>query len=49
MINKWKFLHNGYRQVRGVSDAGIKTFTGTEIQLLAREICQNSLDKSWII
>lgn len=44
MINEWKFPHNGYGQVRGVSDAGIETFTGTEIQSLAREICQNSLD-----
>lgn len=41
---KWNFPHNGYGQVRGVSDAGIETFTGTEIQSLAREICQNSLD-----
>lgn len=44
MINEWKFPHNGYGQVRGVSDAGIETFTGTEIQSLAREVCQNSLD-----
>lgn len=44
MINEWNFPHNGYGQVRGVSDAGIETFTGTEIQSLAREICQNSLD-----
>lgn len=44
MVNEWKFPHNGYGQVRGVSDAGIETFTGTEIQSLAREICQNSLD-----
>lgn len=40
----WKFPHNGYGQVRGVSDAGIETFKGTELQSLAREICQNSLD-----
>lgn len=44
MINEWNFPHNGYGQVRGISDAGIETFTGTEIQSLAREICQNSLD-----
>lgn len=44
MIKGWNFPHNGYGQVRGVSDAGIETFTGTEIQSLAREICQNSLD-----
>ena len=30
MINEWNFPHNGYGQVRGVSDAGIETFTGTE-------------------
>lgn len=44
MTNEWKFPHNGFGQVRGVSDAGIETFTGTEIQSLARENCQNSLD-----
>ena len=44
METKWNFPHNGYGQVRGVSDAGIETFTGTEIQSLAREVCQNSLD-----
>lgn len=44
MAIEWNFPHNGYGQVRGVSDAGIETFTGTEIQSLAREICQNSLD-----
>ena len=44
MIKGWNFPHNGYGQVKGVSDAGIETFTGTEIQSLAREICQNSLD-----
>lgn len=44
MTIEWNFPHNGYGQVRGVSDAGIETFTGTEIRSLAREICQNSLD-----
>lgn len=44
MTKEWNFPHNGFGQVRGVSDAGIETFTGTEIQSLAREICQNSLD-----
>lgn len=44
MSAKWNFPNNGCGQVRGVSDAGIETFTGTEIQSLAREICQNSLD-----
>jgi hypothetical protein len=41
---KWNFPHNGCGQIRGVADAGIQTFTGTEIQSLTREICQNSLD-----
>lgn len=40
----WNFPNNGGGQIRGISDAGIETFTGTEIQSLAREICQNSLD-----
>lgn len=40
----WNFPNNGCGQTRGISDAGIETFTGTEIQSLAREICQNSLD-----
>lgn len=44
MDEEWNFPHNGYGQIRGVADAGIETFTGTEIQSLAREICQNSLD-----
>lgn len=40
----WNFPNNGCGQTRGISDAGIETFTGIEIQSLAREICQNSLD-----
>lgn len=44
MNEEWNFPHNGFGQIRGVADAGIETFTGTEIQSLAREICQNSLD-----
>lgn len=43
---KWNFPNNGGGQIRGVSDAGIETFTGSEIKSLAREICQNSLDAS---
>ena len=35
MTNKWNFPHNGFGQVRGVSDAGLETFTGTEIQSYA--------------
>lgn len=44
MNNEWNFPNNGCGQTRGISDAGIETFTGIEIQSLAREICQNSLD-----
>lgn len=44
MSTNWNFPNNGGGQIRGISDAGIETFTGTEIQSLAREICQNSLD-----
>lgn len=40
----WNFPNNNCGQTRGISDAGIETFNGTEIQSLAREICQNSLD-----
>ena len=40
----WNFPNNGCGQTRGISDAGIETFNGKEIQSLAREICQNSLD-----
>ena len=40
----WNFPNNGGGQIKSISDAGIETFTGTEIQSLAREICQNSLD-----
>lgn len=46
MSINWNFPNNGGGQIRGISDAGIETFTGTEIQSLAREICQNSLDAS---
>ena len=43
-MGRWNFPGNGYGQIRGYSDAGIETFNGNEIQALAREICQNSLD-----
>lgn len=46
MSIEWNFPNNGCGQIRGVSDAGIETFTGTEIQSLAREVCQNSIDAS---
>lgn len=44
MTVRWNFPNNGGGQIRGISDAGIETFTGTEMKSLAREICQNSLD-----
>ena len=44
MTIRWSFPNNGGGQIRGISDAGIETFTGTEMKSLAREICQNSLD-----
>lgn len=40
----WNFPGNGNGQIRGYSDAGIETFNGNELQSLARETCQNSLD-----
>lgn len=41
---KWNFPGNSFGQIRGFSDAGIETFGGNELQALARETCQNSLD-----
>jgi hypothetical protein len=43
MIN-WNFPSNQDGQVKGVADAGIENFNGTELSSLARENCQNSLD-----
>lgn len=43
MIN-WNFPGNQDGQVKGVADAGIENFNGTELSSLARENCQNSLD-----
>lgn len=43
MIN-WNFPSNQDGQVKGVADAGIENFNGTELASLARENCQNSLD-----
>ena len=40
----WNFPNNCCGQIAGVANAGIETFSGTEILSLAREICQNSLD-----
>lgn len=41
---KWSFPGNQGGQIRGVADAGIENFSGTELSSLARENCQNSLD-----
>lgn len=39
-----EFSGNQDGQIKGVADAGIENFNGTEIASLARENCQNSLD-----
>lgn len=43
MVN-WNFPGNQDGQIKGVADAGIENFNGTELSSLARENCQNSLD-----
>lgn len=40
----WNFPGNQDGQIKGVADAGIENFNGTELSSLARENCQNSLD-----
>jgi hypothetical protein len=40
----WNFPSNQNGQIKGVADAGIENFNGTELSSLARENCQNSLD-----
>lgn len=40
----WNFPGNQDGQIKGVADAGIENFNGTELASLARENCQNSLD-----
>lgn len=40
----WNFPSNHDGQIKGVADAGIENFNGSELSSLAREICQNSLD-----
>ena len=42
----WNFPSNQDGQIKGVADAGIENFNGTELSSLARENCQNSLDAS---
>lgn len=41
---RWNFPSNQDGQIKGVADAGIENFNGTELSSLAREVCQNSLD-----
>lgn len=41
---KWNFPGNQNGQIKGVADAGIENFNGTELASLVRENCQNSLD-----
>lgn len=40
----WNFPENQDGQIKGIADAGIENFNGTELSSLARENCQNSLD-----
>lgn len=40
----WNFPGNQDGQIKGVADAGIENFNGTELSSLVRENCQNSLD-----
>lgn len=44
---KWNFPSNQDGQIKGVADAGIENFNGTELSSLARENCQNSLDAAF--
>ena len=41
---RWNFPGNQDGQIKGVADAGIENFNGTQLSSLARENCQNSLD-----
>lgn len=43
-MSSWNFPSNQDGQIKGVADAGIENFSGTELSSLARENCQNSLD-----
>lgn len=43
-MSRWSFPGNQDGQIKGVADAGIENFNGTELASLARENCQNSLD-----
>ena len=40
----WNFPGNQDGQIKGIADAGIENFNGTELSSLARENCQNALD-----
>ena len=41
---RWNFPGNQDGQIKGVADAEIENFNGTQLSSLARENCQNSLD-----
>lgn len=41
---EWNFPINQNGQIKGIADAGIENFNGTELNSLVRENCQNSLD-----
>lgn len=41
---QWRFPINDDGEIKGINDSGVATFSGTPLESLAREICQNSLD-----
>ena len=43
-MSSWNFPSNQNGQIKGVADAGIENFNGSELSSLVRENCQNSLD-----
>ncbi len=45
-MGEWRFPSNDYGEIKGINDTGIAMFSGTPLQSLAREVCQNSLDAS---
>ena len=44
MVNKWEFPNGKNLTPYGVNNAGINSFLDNQIESLAREIIQNSLD-----
>lgn len=45
-MGEWRFPSNDYGEIKGINDTGVAMFSGTPLQSLAREVCQNSLDAS---